>query len=72
MVNRNQLKTLALAAGLLAVGGIALAALSIAAIVIAGIQGNGLWIGLGIAGAVVGVLLHLAGRRLSVRVVGGR
>ncbi|WP_157156404.1 hypothetical protein [Diaminobutyricimonas sp. LJ205] len=72
MVNRKELKTLALAAGLLAVGGIALAALSIAGIVIASVQGNGLWIGLGIAGAVVGVLLHLWGRRLGLRVVGGR
>jgi hypothetical protein len=72
MVNRTQLKTLALTAGLLAVGGIALAALSVAAIVIAGIGGSGLWIGLGIAGVVIGVLLHLWGRRLGMRVVSGR
>jgi hypothetical protein len=72
MVNRNQLKTLALTAGLLAVAGIALAALSVAALVIAGVQGSGLWIGLGIAGLLLGLLLHIAGRRLGVRVVNGR
>ncbi|MET1042542.1 MAG: hypothetical protein ABWX59_00305 [Microbacteriaceae bacterium] len=68
-MNRSQLKTLALVSGLLAVGGVALAVISVAGIVIAAMQGDALWIGLSIAGVVLGVLLRLAGQRLARRVV---
>ncbi|WP_166873190.1 MULTISPECIES: hypothetical protein [unclassified Salinibacterium] len=68
-MNRSQLKTVALASGLLAVGGVALAVISVAGIVIAAVQGNALWIGLSIAGVVIGVLLRLAGQRLAARVI---
>jgi hypothetical protein len=69
MVNRSQLKTVALVSGLLAVGGVALAVISVAGIVIAAVQASALWIGLSIAGVVLGVALRLAGQRLAARVL---
>ncbi len=71
-MNRSRLRTLAIVSGLFASTGIALVLGGLAAVVIAIVRDGGVWIAIGAAAAVLGVIFYVIAQRMARNIAATR